>query len=1304
MLGLPLLLILVFGLGMGALARSEWAMRWLIERGVAASQGRLVVEGVSGSLGQGLQAQRIRWSDPSRQIEAGPITLQLSWRSLWGPVWHVDALAIGTLRWQGSAATKAAPWPDDLRPPRDLVIEHIAIEWLEVVLPEPALEIDARSIEAQLLHAQQAWQFKLLSLAGLKTRAGSKPVATAPDSASASASASARVTPWSVWVGPQGWIDAPQMQAKLASLAPLTIEAQVQALPGRADAPWALVQDRLGLSAQTRLHFQVSGRLEKPDWQLDLPGDRIQARIEGSALQSGRMKLSNAAPGLLSAGLLPLTRLEGQWRLEGPRLWFDAVRLEGPAGSAQVQGWWRLDADGFGRTASASDTSPAARAADWLELELASPALNLAGLSKGFQRTALQTQLHLRGSPARWHVFAEGRDPDRAVSMRAQLAFHGRRMQIDRILLEGPEGRAQIAGEIDLASLAKAGALQGPQSVQTLQNGNVHLHGRFDRLNLGRWIEQIPAWPVTGPFALTLRPGEPVLAEARLQWGPARLAIQAGPGAATALQVRLEGLPAGELWPGARGLLQADLRLTGRWPRMTAALRAQAREAALNLQGASLSAQSASLDLSVQDLESALQQGRGLAPDRATDFTIALNASRLAWKEVRLNSLQTAFEGRSADRQTQEGRLLRLELAADKDRLALSSPVALWRHSSALRLSPSVWQISSSRAASAELVMAQLEWGEQGAQVQARIDALSMAGLAAWLEPWLAKGILDGTLDALGPQALLMRARLSLQLPGSLLWNEAQGSLALTRLAGDLRIPSDGKGQTIPMGLTQASLTAQLKGGDLALQWILEGRLLGRIQGEASALAVLSDAGLHREAALQGRLQAELPSLAVARVFTGEAWQIDGALQAELTLGGTLNAPSWSGAISGRDLMALEQALGMRLDRGVLRASLVDNRIDIEQLSFRSSQGRVLMSGVLRSDERSEARILLERLPIPLGPGQRLVLSGEAQARLGRDGLILTGQLRADEGVIEISSASTPSLAPDIRVRSAGTPSGLRPTNAGLTGTASGGAADRAGSAPAERGGAPRGLRVQSDLQIDLGEQLRVHGAGLETRLVGQLRLSGQLPDGVRVEGSVQTRAGVWRGFGQDLQIERGTLVFTGALEDPAIDVVAWRRYQPVEAGVELSGTARRPLLTLVSRPEVPDPDKLSWLVLGTAFDTTRGGQNAALQAAAAVLVAGTDAASPIRNLASNFGLDLLTLRTAPAGASDAGAAGSFAQDSIVTLGKRLTERLFLSYEQSLRGLQNLFRLQYQINERLNVRARAGSQTGVDLIWSRRYD
>ena len=57
-----------------------------------------------------------------------------------------------------------------------------------------------------------------------------------------------------------------------------------------------------------------------------------------------------------------------------------------------------------------------------------------------------------------------------------------------------------------------------------------------------------------------------------------------------------------------------------------------------------------------------------------------------------------------------------------------------------------------------------------------------------------------------------------------------------------------------------------------------------------------------------------------------------------------------------------------------------------------------------------------------------------------------------------------------------------------------------------------------------------------------------------------------------------------------------------------------------------------------------------------------------------------------------------------MTLGKRLTRSLFVSYEQSLRGLQNLFRLQYEVTERLSVRARAGTENAVDLVWTRRYD
>jgi translocation and assembly module TamB len=204
----------------------------------------------------------------------------------------------------------------------------------------------------------------------------------------------------------------------------------------------------------------------------------------------------------------------------------------------------------------------------------------------------------------------------------------------------------------------------------------------------------------------------------------------------------------------------------------------------------------------------------------------------------------------------------------------------------------------------------------------------------------------------------------------------------------------------------------------------------------------------------------------------------------------------------------------------------------------------------------------------------------------------------------------------------------------------------------------------------------------------------------------VRVVQGTYTGFGQKLEIERGTLVFSGPVDNPAIDIAAYRRYLPVEAGVALTGTARTPRIALVSKPDVPDPDKLSWLVLGVGSDTARsGGESAALQTAAATLLAAADPNASGPGFASTFGLDVLSIRTSQVGSSgDTGSTAASAQDSIVTLGKRMTERLFVSYEQSLRGLQNLLRLQYEITERLQVRTRVGSQNAVDLLWTYRYD
>lgn len=313
----------------------------------------------------------------------------------------------------------------------------------------------------------------------------------------------------------------------------------------------------------------------------------------------------------------------------------------------------------------------------------------------------------------------------------------------------------------------------------------------------------------------------------------------------------------------------------------------------------------------------------------------------------------------------------------------------------------------------------------------------------------------------------------------------------------------------------------------------------------------------------------------------------------------------------------------------------------------------------------SSERLQFDRLPVLLGPGQRLVLSGDVNERIDGQDPVLVGPVRADEGVIEIRSAFTPRLAVDVRVHDPGVDQG----RVHETGEPEVAAAQTPGPARAGEVGSPPDRKVslsRVDLQVDLGDRFKVYGHGLEAWLGGVVRLTMDRSGPPRIHGTVPIRCGIWRGFGQDLQIEQGTLRFTGDPQDPVLDIVAWRRNQAVHAGIHVTGQASRPVLTL--------------------------------------LMAGSDRAWPVRSQVSSFGLDLLSIRTAPASASQTGGEEGFAQDSIVTLGRSLTERLFLIYEQNLRGLQDRVRLQYQISEQVFVRLRVGRPTAIDLNWTRRDD
>ena len=246
-------------------------------------------------------------------------------------------------------------------------------------------------------------------------------------------------------------------------------------------------------------------------------------------------------------------------------------------------------------------------------------------------------------------------------------------------------------------------------------------------------------------------------------------------------------------------------------------------------------------------------------------------------------------------------------------------------------------------------------------------------------------------------------------------------------------------------------------------------------------------------------------------------------------------------------------------------------------------------------------------------------------------------------------------------------------------------------------------MNLDLDMEVDAGDRCYVRAGGLEARLVGRVKLRGEALrslSGLRATGAISAREAGFEAYGQRLNVERAIVNFQGPVDDPGLNVVARRSGLPVEAGVEVSGTARAPQVRLISTPQVPDAEKLSWLVLGRAPDA--GGMDAALLLSAAGSLLGGKSENMSRRLASAFGVDELSLRQAGQDGQSGPDAGLSGQ--IVSVGKRLSSRAFLSYEQGLSTAAGVLKLSYRLNPRLSLVTRAGTENALDVLYTFSFD
>jgi len=307
---------------------------------------------------------------------------------------------------------------------------------------------------------------------------------------------------------------------------------------------------------------------------------------------------------------------------------------------------------------------------------------------------------------------------------------------------------------------------------------------------------------------------------------------------------------------------------------------------------------------------------------------------------------------------------------------------------------------------------------------------------------------------------------------------------------------------------------------------------------------------------------------------------------------------------------------------------------------------------------------------------RRIVTSGSAQLQLRRDSLQLDGQFNVDEGLFDFSKANAPSLDDDVVVVRAASAPG------------NGAARDPRGAAPA----LPAPMRnAQVNLAVALGDKLQIRGHGLDASLRGDLRLS--TPGGrPALHGSVRAVNGTYVAYAQRLAIERGELAFSGAPENPRLDILAIRPNLDVRVGVAVTGLLSNLHVRLYSDPEMPEMDKLSWLLLGRPSEGLGRNDTALLQRAAVALLAGEDQA-PSDQLIRQLGLTDFSVRQGD----------TETRETIVSLGRQLSQRWYVGYERSVNTTTGNWQLIYRIAQRFTVRAQSGADNSLDLIWQWRW-
>lgn len=747
---------------------------------------------------------------------------------------------------------------------------------------------------------------------------------------------------------------------------------------------------------------------------------------------------------------------------------------------------------------------------------------------------------------------------------------------------------------------------------------------------------------VHGDGKLHLPPEGVIDGKLHLISGGSDAQIDARPGNTNDITIKLAVASLGDWLPEAAGRLQGTIQVRGKHPKL-------AVEA--NLQGSALSyagqqVETLRLLANVPDISH---------PGGKLDLqTSGVNAGGLAFTQVNVRG---------------DGTAERHSLALTAHGSPLSTELAL---SGSLKGSAWSGTLSTLNVDFAGLPRWRLQ---QSTQLSYNDGALNLSELCLTAgEPLLcaaAKQDKAGNLDASYrlhgmPIALIMSAVSTSKQPmrvegtlegsGSLRRNTAgalTGNASITSPRGSVAY-ADRADQPL-VTYDNLALTAQLSPS--SQQLVLHAGLTnnGRIDGQLNITGAQQSLG--------GHVGIHVSNLKLLEIFTTEVVNPKGAMNGDFNLAGTLAQPAISGQANLTDFSAEIPGMGLKLTQGRIAIGTTDAKHFRIDGTLHSGDGSVALAGTaaLGTDAQSVLTVKGSNFKAVDIPSAKVAISPDLAVRHDDKGLDITGNVTldsADVNLDKLPGAGATKASPDVVVVD-----------------------------EKQQEEAASQMPISATVTVNLGKKAHLVGMGLDGTLRGQLVVSERPGRATTGQGQIEV-AGTYKAYGQNLQIARGQLLFASTpIDNPGLNIRAVRKLNPnatiddgQQVGLNIAGTAQRPVLTVFSQPPMEQSDALSYLITGKPLSQVKGGEGNMVGAAAQALGSATG-----NLLAKSIGSRL--------GVDDIGVSSNDALNggSAFTVGKYLSPRLYISYGVGLFDPGQVITLRYHFNSRWNFEAQSAT-------------